>query len=122
MPLSFLLDEHLRGVLPQAIRHHNAAGAYVIDALCVGDPPDLPLGSVDPDILIWAERNGRILVSQDKTTMPGHFAAHLGAGRHSPGVLILRTGFSLADIILALAMAAHAGFAADYLDQVKRIP
>ena len=53
----FLLDEHLRGFLWKAIRHHNLIGGDFIDAIRVGDPADLPLGSSDPDILIWAEDN-----------------------------------------------------------------
>jgi hypothetical protein len=62
-PLRYLLDENLRGRLWQAIGVHNQTGAYPIDVVRVGDPPDLPLGSLDPDILLWAEREGRILVS-----------------------------------------------------------
>jgi hypothetical protein len=83
--LRFLLDEHLRGVLWLAIIRHNAQGGLPIDAVRVGDPPDLPLGSSDPEILRWAEREGRILLTQDVHTMPGFLAQHLQAGNHSPG-------------------------------------
>jgi uncharacterized protein (DUF362 family) len=67
--LRYLLDENLRGVLWRAIQRHNALSVYAIDLVQVGDPPDLPLGSLDPDILLWAERQGRILVSLDKKTL-----------------------------------------------------
>lgn len=91
MPLTFLLDEHLRGDLWDYIVAHNAGGGSPIDAVRVGDPPDLPRGSADPDILIWAVAHGRIVVSRDFRTMPGPLAAHLAAGRHSPGLALLRT-------------------------------
>ena len=38
----------------------------------VGDRPDLPLQSTDPEILAWAEQAGRILLTYDESTMPGH--------------------------------------------------
>ena len=92
MALTFLLDEQLRGTLFRAIRHHNARGGWPIDAVQVGDPPDLPRRSTDPNILLWAERENRILISRDFRTMPGHFRDHLLAGRHSPGLLLLTRG------------------------------
>jgi len=63
MPLRYLLDENQRGVLWHVIQRHNARGIDPIDAQRVGDPADLPLGSEDPAILLWAEREQRILVT-----------------------------------------------------------
>lgn len=60
MPLSYLLDEHLRGPLWRAVCRHNAMGVYVLNVVRVGDGPDLPRGAHDADILIWAEQAGRI--------------------------------------------------------------
>ena len=122
MTLTFLLDEDVRGKLRRAIRQHNSHGANVIDAIFVGDPPDLPLGSADLDILRWAERHGRILLTRDVNTMPGHFVQHLKAGHRSPGLLILKRGFSLPKIVAALALIAHASNPADYFDQIDFIP
>src|SRR2546429_4475372 len=51
-------------------------------------PPAPPLGTPDPDNLLWAEQHGRIIVTEDRRTMPVHLADHLQAGRHSPGVFI----------------------------------
>lgn len=81
MPLRFVCDEHLRGRLPLAVERHNQASPHAIDLVAVGDPSDLPLGTRDPDLLQWAERAGRILITRDVSTMPGHLAAHLLAGR-----------------------------------------
>src|SRR6266404_1456724 len=93
MPLRYLLDEHLwGGGLWQAIQQHNTLGTDPLDVLRVGDPMDLPLGAADPDILLWAEREGRVFVSLDKRTLPRHLALHLQAGHHSPGILIIRSG------------------------------
>ena len=46
MPVRFVLDETLRGKpIWQAIRQHRASGPIAVDAVRVGDPRDLPLGS-----------------------------------------------------------------------------
>lgn len=74
MPLRYLLDENLRGLLWKAILRHNAVGIDVIDAVRVGDHPDLPLGSADPEILLWAEAADRVLVTRDKRTIATHLA------------------------------------------------
>lgn len=56
MPLLYLLDEHLRGGgLWQAIQQHNTVGLYPIDVVRVGDPQDLPHGTPDSVLLLWAE-------------------------------------------------------------------
>jgi hypothetical protein len=45
MPLRYLLDENQRGVLWHVIQRHNARGVDPIDAVRVGDLPELPLGA-----------------------------------------------------------------------------
>ncbi len=122
MALRFVIDEHWRGPLWSAIQHHNAASAYPIDAERVGDPPDLPLGTLDPDLLIWAEREGRIIVTDDKSTLVTYLNQHLQAGRHSPGVILIRPAFTLGQLVFELALIAHAGDPAFYADCPRFIP
>jgi hypothetical protein len=122
MALAFLLDEHLRGLLLRAIESHNARGVHPIDAVCVGDPGDLPLGSDDPDILLWAERERRILVSRDEATMKTYFAEHLQAGHHSPGLFLIRKGSTLPDVVFFLASVVYASEPADWHDLFVYIP
>jgi len=120
--LVFVVDEHLRGPLWRAIQRHNLLGGLQIDAIGVGDEPDLPLGADDRSILEWAQRNGRILVTQDKQTMAKHLADHLMSGRSSPGVLMLRAGTSLRAVLESLELAAHAGSPDDFADAITFIP
>jgi Domain of unknown function (DUF5615) len=119
--LRFLLDEHLRGPLWSAILRHNIQG-LPIDATRVGDPPDLPLGTDDPSILVWAEREGRILVTEDVHTMPSHLTAHLQSGHHSLGAFIVSAGYSIKKIVDALELVAHAGNPSDYEDTITYVP
>ncbi len=120
--LRFLLDEHLRGPLWSAIQRHNLLGGLFLDAVRVGDVPELPLASQDSGLLIWAEREGRILVTEDKRTMPGHLAEHLETGHRSPGVFMVRGGRSIREVLDCLELAAHAGNPADFADGITFIP
>src|SRR5262245_48022051 len=111
--IMFLLDEHLRGPLWLAITPHNALGGQPVDATRVGDPPDLPLGSSDSAILLWAEREARVLLTEDVHTMPQHLARHLQSGQHSPGIFVIRVGYSIKEIVDQLELVAHAGLPSD---------
>jgi predicted nuclease of predicted toxin-antitoxin system len=54
-------------------------------------------GLQDSEVLRIAAQSGRILVNQDRRTMPTHFA-RFSAGTRSPGLILLReaTGISTA--------------------------
>jgi hypothetical protein len=119
--IRFVLDENIPGTLWPAIIQHNQQGHDLIDAVLVGDPAALPSGSQDPDVLIWAEANGRILISFDKKTLPGHLAQHLAAGRHSPGIIILRSP-TIPDAVLDLATIAHASRPDEWFDMLRYFP
>jgi len=80
MPLAFVLDEHLRGPLWQAILRHNLQRQYSLDVARAGDPPELPLSADDAALLLWAERENRILITEDRHTMIVHLRNHLAAG------------------------------------------
>lgn len=78
--LRYLLDENQRGVLWHVIQRHNSRGIDPIDAVRVGDAADLALGSDDPTIPRWAEREQRILITFDRSTIAEHLREHLAAG------------------------------------------
>jgi hypothetical protein len=122
MPLSYVLDEHLRGVLWKALQQHNAAGSNCVDVVRVGDSADLPLSTPDPDLLLWAERNGRVLVTRDWNTMATHLAAHLQSGHHSPGVLAIRPRTTVAELVFMLVLTAYLGDPSELQDQIKWVP
>jgi hypothetical protein len=118
----FILDENLRGLLWRAIQLHNRRVGHFLDVVRVGDPPDLPLGSDDPAILLWAEREDRILLSLDRNTMPGLLAQHLQAGHHSPEVFLVDVSAGVPAIVGFLVLADQAGRPDEFLDQVWYIP
>ena len=88
----------------------------------MGDPADLPLSTLDPQVLAWAEEHDSILVTLDKSTMPGHLADHLTAGRHSPGVFIVRDGTPFAVVVEYLILATHVADPDEFRDAWRFIP
>ena len=121
MPLRYLLDEHLRGPLWNAIRRHNHGGVNVLDVERVGDPRDLPFSSTDSSVLLWAEREVRILVSEDKSTLADHLAAHLASGHHLPGIMVPRPVGRRA-VLEFLILAAYASEPHEWRDAIWYIP
>jgi uncharacterized protein DUF5615 len=120
--IRFVFDEHLRGPLFRAVERHNALHRDPIDVVRVGDPPDLPLAADDAALLVWAEQEGRILVTSDKRTIPGFLAAHLAGGRRSPGILMLRRRWSVRDVVMALVLVTYASEDDEWQDGIHYIP
>ena len=122
MPLSFLMDENIPGRVLRAIQRHNLGGSDPLDVVRVGQRPDLPLSSDDRMILLWAERENRILVTEDKNTMPAHLARHLESGHRSPGVFLVRPGTDTLTLVEHLVLVAHASEPQEWQDRVDYIP
>src|SRR5437870_3756285 len=119
MLLRYLLDENQRGVLWHVIQRRNARGVDPIDAVRVGDAPDIPLGSDDQTILRRAEREQRILVTFDKSSMNRHLSAHLAGENHCPGIFMVSTESKPVEVLEFLVLAAHASEPAEWLDWIK---
>jgi hypothetical protein len=122
MPIALVLDENLRGKpLWHAIRHHNLRGGMRIDATRVGDSVDLPLGCSDPDILAWAERADRIIITEDAATFPAELVAHLRSGQTSPGVFVIRPSATVVSILSWLELVVADDQPDQWLDLVTYI-
>jgi hypothetical protein len=122
MPLRFLLDEHIRRTVWTTIVRHNLLGKDVLDVVRVGSPGAPPYGTLDPDLLLWAQREGRILLTEDKSTIPGHLADHLAAGHHSPGIMTLRRHIFLSDLVDFLCLATFASDPSKWEDLIIYVP
>lgn len=122
MPLRYLLDEHFRGSFWDIIQRHNLQHADPLNAARVGDLVELPLGTKDPEILLWIEREDRILISADKASMARHLAAHLASGHRCPGIMTPRPGVSLPRLLEFLILAAYASEPSEWADRITFIP
>lgn len=78
-------------------------------------------GLADRDVLQIAARLERVLVSQDRATMPGHFA-HYNTSASSPGVILLRAATPIAAAIDDLVLIWSASEAEEWVDRLIWIP
>jgi hypothetical protein len=87
----------------------------------VGDLPEIPLGTTDPDLIRWPAANDSIIISLDSATLPKHLREHLLAGSYSPGIFIVR---GLLNTVLAewLVLAAYASEPGEWRDRVTFVP
>jgi hypothetical protein len=104
------------------LRHNLRGGEFTLDVVRVGDVADLPLSADDAAVLLWAEREGRILITEDRHNMHGHLRDHLAGGHHSPGILIPRADQPMRTLVESLVLIAHAGESTDFADVVTYIP
>jgi len=78
-------------------------------------------GLEDPEVLRLAADSGRVLVSQDRRTMPAHFA-RFSAITHSPGVILLREAISISTAIEELILIWSASGADEWRGRLVWIP
>jgi hypothetical protein len=79
------------------------------------------VGIPDPDVLAIAAGAGRILVSHDRKTMPGHFTRFCGA-RSSPGLIIVSQALDIGAAIEELLLIWVATDAEEWLERVGFVP
>ena len=78
-------------------------------------------GLEDLEVLQISAAAGRILVTQDRSTMPGHFARYLRSAP-SPGVIILREAISIGSAIDELILIWNTSEADEWINRLIWIP
>jgi hypothetical protein len=81
----------------------------------------IPDRTPDPEVLRLAAIDGRVLVSRDVGTMPGHFARFIAAER-SPGLILIPPTTSVRDAIEKLLIAWLSWTAEEIENQIWWIP
>lgn len=121
MSVQYLLDENLSPVYQeQLLRYQPDLTVSMVGELSAINIP--AKGSLDPEILIWCERNNFILVTNNRTSMPVHLSEHLSQHRQVPGIFVLRPKATIKQIIEDLILIALAGEPQDYQNRITYIP
>lgn len=118
MKVRFLVDENLSPRLQLALRRTYAE----LDVLRVGDSGAPPLGTLDPDLLRYLEMDQRMLITDNRVSMPVHVAVHNAAGGHHWGIMTIRAGASMGQLVSALALVWEASAAEEWIDRMDWIP
>jgi len=118
MTLKYLLDENVDKVYKRQFIQRNPTLIMWV----VGDPGAPPRGTLDPEILCWCEEHDFLLVTNNRTSMPGYLAEHVAQDRHVPGIFILNDKLTIGQTIDELILIAQASFNDEYQNQIVHLP
>ena len=112
---SVLVDENIERSIDRALRRLSPE----VVVYRVGRTGCPSIGDSDPVLLAFAESVGAAVVTRDLSTFPGHVAAHLAAGGHTWGVLVLRSAATTSAVIDDLLAVASASEQAEWRDTIQ---
>jgi hypothetical protein len=118
MKPAFLMDECTDPALVAGLLIAEAS----IDIARVGGPNAPPGGTKDPDLIRAAAAVGRVLVSNDRSSMPAHLASHFAAGGHTAGVILLRGGYPLGRYVQEILGQWKTTSADEWIDRTIYLP
>lgn len=78
-------------------------------------------GHQDPEVLALAAREGRVLVTHDKQTMPRHFGEYVAKGP-SPGLIVVPQSLGVAHAIEDLAVIWSASQSEEWINRLVYLP
>ena len=118
MKIRFLLDENLSKQIKIATLRLNPA----IDILCVGDPDAPPFGTLDSDILRYLEVSQRLLITDNRKSMPGHLQSHWALGGRIWGLFWVRPRTPMGRLAQELMLVWETTEAEEWIDKLDWIP
>jgi hypothetical protein len=114
----FLLDENLSPKLKLASHRQNPA----IDILRVGETNTPELGTLDPEILQYLQLSKRLLVTDNRSSMPEHLNNHWNQGGHIWGVTWVRPNSSIYQLVESIVLIWEITEAEEWIDRLDWIP
>lgn len=118
MRVRFLLDENLSPDLRTAVQGFDPQ----IDIVRVGDPDAPALGTLDPAILRYLQGVERMLITNNRVSIPQHVADHSHEGGFHWGIMWIRPERSIRELAEALYLLWAASEPAEWRDQTGWIP
>jgi len=115
MTVRFQADANLNQIILWAVRRREPAVDFQT-------PMEAGLtGLNDPAVLAVAAREGRVLVTHDRKTMPRHFFEFIST-ETSAGVLIIPQSLSVAAAVDDLLLIWYATEAEEWINQIRSLP
>ena len=118
MKIRFLLDENLSKQIKIATLRLNP----VIDILCVGEQDAPPFGTLDSDILRYLEGSQRLLLTDNRKSMPRHLESHWASGGRIWGLFWVRPRTPIGQLAQELMLVWETTQAEEWIDRVEWIP
>ncbi len=76
----------------------------------------------DPELLLWASENERVLLTHDRKTMPKHFASLLEKGVELSGVCVVPRRLPIGQAIDELEIIIECSSADEWQNIIKILP
>lgn len=78
--------------------------------------------ATDPHLLTWAEREGRIIVTHDRTTMPMHAAKILGEEKNIAGLFVVPRSVPLHRVLDDLELMITCSENHEWINVIRYLP
>jgi hypothetical protein len=114
--LRLLIDQDIDHDILRALMR-RVPGLDAVTALEVG-----MAGAPDPQLLLWASREGRVVVTHDRRTMPAHAADLMNAGKEVAGLFIVPRSLPLRQAIEDLELLITCSENAEWVNVVRYLP
>ena len=114
--LRLLSDENFNGDIIRGLLLRNPH----LDLLRVQDVGLLEAD--DPAVLIWAAENNRILLTQDRATMPDFAYERILTGQKMPGIFVINDSTPIRNSIDELLLLNECSQQEEWLDLVLYLP
>ncbi len=118
MKIKYLLDENLSPRLKIAVLRLNLD----IDILRIGDPKTPPLGTLDPDVLIYLGQSQRLLVTDNRTSMPEHLQEYWQTHQSFFGLFWVRPDTKIGKLAEELVFIWESSEAEEWVNITDWIP
>ncbi len=119
MKVRFLLDENISPRLITALKRLNSQ----IDIVRVGDKTAPSFGTSDSEILLFLVDPQRFMVTDNRSTMPGHLNNHYATeGDSHRGILWVRPNSTISQLASDLYLIWIASEAEEWFDHTDWIP
>jgi hypothetical protein len=115
MKVRFQADADLNQIILLAVTRREPAIDFQT-AMTAGLP-----GVADPEVLARAAKDGRVLVTHDRKTMPRHFAEFI-AHETSSGLLVIPQSLSVAAAVEELILIWSATEAKEWVNRISILP
>lgn len=114
--MRFVADENLNGDVLRGVRARRPH----VDIVRVQNAG--LSGASDPDLLDWAARHDRIVITHDVATLVGFAYRRIKAGLPMPGVMVVSDTMTIGEAIALIALVTEATDQADWTNQVRYLP
>jgi hypothetical protein len=76
----------------------------------------------DPQLLVWAAQESRVIVTHDRRTMPLHAADLMAEGKHIAGLFVVPRRLSLHQVIADLELMITCSERDEWMNVIRYLP